>query len=302
MKSVLTAIALAAFLGIVNTAAAHPSSGIVVTTGGTVCFIDTGHGVWRIAKDGRLESLGGPAFHFLALDRRARFSADDFRQLAAEDIVLVGDQPSLLAASSYPIAVGEEGDVYYPTVASPGRVRIMRMTPGKKAAAFADLPVIKERDGEGREFNAEWIRGLAPGPGGTLYYTEKDAVKRITSAGEVTTVASGVTVDQCDRPAGIQDNSQAPYLYGLAVDKDGVAYVAASGCSAVLKLDQQGKQSTVLRASDNWSPHGVAVQGDQIYVLEYRVIQTDRREDWLPRVRKVSADGTVTTIGEVKAR
>jgi hypothetical protein len=43
----------------------------------------------------------------------------------------------------------------------------------------------------------------------------------------------------------------------------------------------------------------VAVKGDDVYVLEFLYIDVERREDWLPRVRKVSKDGTVTTLATI---
>jgi uncharacterized membrane protein len=46
----------------------------------------------------------------------------------------------------------------------------------------------------------------------------------------------------------------------------------------------------------------VAVVGRDLYVLEYDYIPAKRREDWLPRVRKLAADGTVTVIAQVKSR
>jgi formylglycine-generating enzyme required for sulfatase activity len=86
------------------------------------------------------------------------------------------------------------------------------------------------------------------------------------------------------------------------VAADGTVYVAASACSAVLKITPEGTVSVVLRATDGWSPQGVAVAGDTLYVLEYNYVATDRREDWLPRVRKLAPDGTASVIAQVEKR
>jgi streptogramin lyase len=61
-----------------------------------------------------------------------------------------------------------------------------------------------------------WINGLAAGPDGSLYYTEDNAVRRI---------------DQRGVPG-----TDGPTLRGLAVAPDGVVFVAAAGCGAVLKI------------------------------------------------------------------
>jgi hypothetical protein len=52
----------------------------------------------------------------------------------------------------------------------------------------------------------------------------------------------------------------------------------------------------VLKAERPWSPTGVAVQEEAIYVLEYPSQIDEKREDWVPRVWKVSRDGKITTL------
>lgn len=53
---------------------AHPGSAIVVDAKGQVYFVDTGHGVWTVDAEGKLVDLGGPAFHWMALDPDRRFA------------------------------------------------------------------------------------------------------------------------------------------------------------------------------------------------------------------------------------
>jgi len=105
-----------------------------------------------------------------------------------------------------------------------------------------------------------------------------------------------ITVPECARPRAVPDERVGPALRGLDVAADGTIYVAASGCSAVLRITPTGAVSVVLRSFDSWSPTGVAVAEDDLYLLEYRYIEVERAQDWLPRVRKVSRDGAVTTI------
>ena len=81
----------------------------------------------------------------------------------------------------------------------------------------------------------------------------------------------------------------------------GAGIVAASGCSAVLKVSPTGAVDVVVRSSDAWAPTGLAVSGDDLYVLEFRHIAVERAQDWLPRVRKVAHDGTVTLVTTVDA-
>ena len=57
-----------------------------------------------------------------------------------------------------------------------------------------------------------------------------------------------------------------------------------------------GKVETVLRAERPWSPTGVAVHDQDIYVLEYTNQDSNSHEEWLPRVRKLGRDGKITML------
>jgi hypothetical protein len=51
-----------------------------------------------------------------------------------------------------------------------------------------------------------------------------------------------------------------------------------------------------LKAQRPWSPTGVAEHDGDIYVLEYTHATEPKAEGWFPRVRKLTRDGTVTTL------
>jgi hypothetical protein len=94
------------------------------------------------------------------------------------------------------------------------------------------------------------------------------------------------------------------YCRGLAVSPQGDVYVAVNGGRRVAKVTPQGTATTVLQADKPWSPTGVALHNDEVYVLEYTDFppgwnQEDRR-GWMPRVRKVGRDGQVTTLAAVE--
>lgn len=46
-------------------------------------------------------------------------------------------------------------------------------------------------------------------------------------------------------------------------------YVAATSCHRVLKITPDGQVTSILKSERPWSPTGVAVSGEDIYVLEY---------------------------------
>jgi hypothetical protein len=89
-------------------------------------------------------------------------------------------------------------------------------------------------------------------------------------------------------------------LRGLDVTRDGTIYVAASGCRALLKITPDRTVTPILRNEPPWTPTGVAVSGDVVYVLEYLDTNGDDRREWVPRVRKVAADGSSVIIAQIE--
>ncbi len=287
---------------VVSSGFTHPGSGIAVDRLGHVHFVDTGLGVWKIDLEGNAVRSEGPAYHWMTIDHEGRFSQVRLPGQLRPDVSVVGTNPTLILGGDFPLTVGADGALYYPQPLRDKRVGILRLTPSGDRTVFTKLPEAFEIGPGGQRVRAQWIHGLTGGRDGSLYYTERRAVRRIAANGSVSLVAGDVTVPECVRPPAVTDPNVAPALRGLDVGLYGTVYVAASACSALLKIEPTGDVSVVLRASDAWSPMGVAVSGSELYVLEYRYIPTDRREDWLPRVRKVGPDGQVTVVFTVNQR
>ena len=64
----------------------------------------------------------------------------------------------------------------------------------------------------------------------------------------------------------------------------------------MIAIPAKGPIRTLLRAERPWSPTGIALSGTEVYVLEYLHTPGDNRKEWIPRVRKISADGRITTV------
>jgi len=286
-KSGVVAVLLALALVMVGllpaSTTAHPGSAIAVDRLGRVFFIDTGSGLWMVDAQGKPTHLSGLLSHWLAIDANDRFARSRLPTGALGEISKVSANPTLLLSTDYPIAIGEDGNLYYP---SRPPLRIMRMLPSGETSVLATLP-------ETAVGPLPHINGIAAGPDGSLYYTESDAVRRITAQGRVSTV---VTVPALVGGPSIPGTDQHPYLRGLAVDARGVMYVADSGDARVLKITPDGTISTLVQTQSPWSPTAVALFRGDVYVLEFLHTARDVRRDWLPRVRKVSSDGTSTII------
>jgi sugar lactone lactonase YvrE len=271
-------------------AMAHPGSAIVVDRLGQIWFLDTGDGLWKIDTHGALIRLGGNRFHWMTLDQDNRFSGATLPR----DVTRVGESPTLLIASDYPIAMGRDGNLYYPSVAPSGRVQILRAPPTGLATAVVTLPATTASGSP-----LQWLNGLTVGADGHLYFTENSSIRRVTMQGQLETVVTDLRVQGCARIPG-NAPSEGPLLRGLSVDAAGVIYVAASGCGSLLRIEPQGRVTKLVQLEAPWSPTAVALFGADVYVLEYLHTEIEDRRAWVPRVRKVSADGTSIIIAKVE--
>jgi sugar lactone lactonase YvrE len=294
VNSVVALLAL-----ITGPASAHPSSGIVVDQGGNVFIADINTGLWKIDPQGQYVRVHPEAGHWPALDAAGRFARVDFTKSDHwprwfKRRTPDGARPALLTDGGSPLVVLPDGNLYYASsgpALNPGGHEVIRLAPdGTLRRVAGGLDTTSERLGG--------IKGLAAGPDGALYVSYPKAVLKLSAEGKVTTLADPVVAADCDEdlPPGAAAD-QLPLLRGLAADGGGAVYAAASCCRRVVKISAGGKVQTVLKAEPPWSPTGVALHGDAIYVLEYPNANGDRHADWVPRVRKVGRDGRVSTLG-----
>ncbi len=271
-------------------ALAHPGSAIEVAQDGRTYLVDTGGGVFVVERDGTLGRRKGPALHWFALDESSRLANTRWPAIAGGEIVSVGREPTLVFSSDFPVAIGSDGALYYPFFEGGSRWRIVRVAPSGARSIRANPQTKLRADG-----SMSWINGMASAAQGALYFTHDASIHRISAAGVVTTVADNVRVPGCKRIPGVEVQS-GPYLRGLDVAPNGTVFVAASGCGALLMVDLEGRVRPVLRSRPPYSPTAVSVSNGEIFVLEYLHTDSDDREEWLPRVRRIGRDGNVATL------
>jgi sugar lactone lactonase YvrE len=274
---------------------AHPPSGIVVDPRGHVYFLY--HGLVRIEPSGRVttiqETTGG---HWLALDVGGAFSKVTPKMYKRVTLDEAG--PTLIFGDGAPFIVGPDGNLYYGSNGSEeesfpaGAMTVVRVSPNGQQQVFA--PSLKQRllqlkDG---------ITGLAAGPDASIYVATWNGIVKLGSDGSIANIVHPVVVKDCDSDPADHNpaNASSPLLRGLGVDSHGNLYVAATSCHRVLKITPDGRVTSVLNAERPWSPTGVAVSGDDIYVLEYTNANGPATEGWRPRIRKLARDNTVTTL------
>jgi hypothetical protein len=269
-------------LGLLSTSAdAHPGAGIAVDRSGQIYFLDTGSGLWKIDTRGKLAHLSKTLFHWLALDENNLFANTQLPTGALGEIVRVGTNPTVLLSSDYPIAIGSDGNLYYPSGGA-GHLQMMRMTPSGTTSVLVTLPPMVN----GKPL--PHIGGIIAGNAGVLYYTEDTAIRSIDEKGQVSTV---VAVLPPSKAPSIPGMDHRPNLRELVMDERAVIFVADTGDARLLKVTPDGKVSTLVQTQSPWSPTAVAVFGTDLYVLEYLHTTRDVRRDWLPRVRKIASKG-----------
>jgi len=283
-------------LFLANATLAHPASGIVVDAQGRVYFIY--HGVMRLEPSGKLtnfhEDRGG---HWLAIDPAGAFSKVTPKEF--ERITPDGAIPCLIFASGgAPLVVGQDGNLYYGSNGSPeesfppGALAVVRLSPDGRKDLFA--PSLKQKLAELND----GVTGLTSGPDGSIYVATWKGMVKLKKDGSIAKIVYPVIVKDCDSDPADHNpaNASSPLLRGLGVDSNGNIYVAATSCHRVLKITPEGQVTSILKAERPWSPTGIAVSGEHVFVLEYTNANGPATEGWRPRVRKIARDGTVTIL------
>jgi len=146
------------------------------------------------------------------------------------------------------------------------------------------------------------IDALAWGPKGALYILDRDVLYlKPEGRGPISEVASGLKEESPEE----LPFSGANILFDMAVDEEGIMYLAYYGNRRILKVIPSGEVSTLVHSKSPWSPHGIDVYKGEIYILESTVGGGSWWKIWerpviVPRVRKIGKDGTSTVVFEYK--
>jgi len=297
---------------------AHPGSGLAVDAQGRV-FVAVGPFVVMIDTNGQARTIvsdpKNEKFYQLHHIRRApddglitasdmgdaiwRFTADGrlsrFYPWTNQDGAL------RVGSGGDPFEVDGEGNVY---AINSGQFRftlILKISPHGRITFVAGGDW-GHADGLGAKAKFADVHGgsLVAGPDGELYLTDdRRYVRKITREGQVSTLAGGAATGFVDG-SGVQARFNEPM--GLALSSAGDLLVADSANHRIRRITPQGLVSTLAGSGERGAtdgpagvasftePTGVALgPGGEVYVLEIG------RE----RVRKISNDGQVVTVGRV---
>jgi hypothetical protein len=294
-------VALTVFL--FDSAAAHPAWGIVVDHQGQVYFSDL-KTVWKIDAQGRVSVFraGRDHTHDLNLDEAGNlYGAENSYDPATErffsavwKMTPTGDFSYLLPPTENPpkgtsIWKDHNGNMYLVANFPAHELLVLKRTPNGTVTPLVGSSDAARAFRQGVPYS---LGGMAIATDGTLYFVHGSNVSKLTTNGDLVPLVRNVVVENASgKPAG------ASQLFGLAVDAQGNAFVADHGNRRILKIAADGQLSTPIRADESWFPTGVAVRGDELYILEES--HTPAYQPIGTRVRKLSLDGRLTVLATV---
>jgi sugar lactone lactonase YvrE len=204
-------------------------------------------------------------------------------------------QPASTAfADPFGIAITNDGVIYIADAGESNRIR--KIAPDGSVTTLAgNLEGYADGAGQQAAFNTP--SGLALDSNGNLFVadTGNNRIRKVTPQGVVSTVAGDGTAGYADGPA-TQARFDSPI--GIAVDAEGIVYVADSYNDRIRKITADGNVITVAGAGLGYAdgpsvsalfdtPCGLVVAGDGSLIIA----DTGNQQ-----MRKVTTDGQVTTL------
>ena len=255
---------------------AHVGTGIDLDREGRIFFTDTLHNrIWRLDPDGKLTSLA---------------------QNMHLDFLIVGDDGNLYLINDRSWKLTPEGQL----------TEILRSSEIPKTIAWA-FAIDSQGRLKGPRTRFGKANAATMGQDGSVYALDQEQNLRKVSP-DGTDLILPHSEEACSAEGGEEKRMRT---MGLAVDAANNVYVANYWKRAVFKLSPDGIVTAVVSSRWPWVPTGVAVRGSDVYVLERignpyaasSIIEVSTLADRLgsPRVRKITRDGTVTTLAVVPA-
>jgi sugar lactone lactonase YvrE len=286
-------------------AEAHEGWGIVVDATGGVYFGDIpANIIWRISKEGTLERVAvGKHSHALVLDSAGNvYGTNPHLTLPIRSVWRLSPDGRLTEVVSptehFPLGlqsfIMDSGGGMYSVNArnaqTPQLLLLKRSHDGEITTLAGST--VGHADGVGMQAQFMGIDGMAWGPDGALYVADGPYVRRVALDGTVTTLGAGPLTER------LWDED----LLGIAVNGSGEIYAADHAKRRILQISPAGTVSIVLRTGPLWTPTGIAVASDGLYVLEHLrmplAILGDLAVGPYIRVRRVSGDGSVSVLAQ----
>jgi sugar lactone lactonase YvrE len=197
----------------------------------------------------------------------------------------------------YGIAVNGLGDIYV-AASFQHKVEKISQTGSVIVNTLAGSAAIGFADGSGTAAQFKYPTGVASDDSGTVYVadTQNNRIRKITSAGVVTTLAGSGAQGFAD---GTGTAAQFNNPTGVSVDGTGNVYVADSGNNRIRKITSSGNVSTLAGSGASGNANGVGTQAQfylpqSIYVDLGGTVYVADKGNHL--IRKITSAGVVTTL------
>ncbi len=271
---------------------AHVGTGIDFDRQGRIYFTDTYHNcIWRLESNGQLTPvLRGVHLDYLIVgeDGYLYLIKDGIWKISPQDQMTEVLNSTQFPKDGRPLCIDRQANIYFvnPNVALKRVPEIYRRTAEGKVTVIAggDEP---QHYVQAVQAILRHINSAVCAPDGWLYVRDDQYIRRVSPDGTVLV-----------------------RTMGMAADAAGNVYVANYWKRAVMKVTPDGRLMTILTSNWPWVPVGVGISGGDIYVLERMgnpygpstVLEVSTLADRLgsPLVRKLSPDGTITTLVVVK--
>ncbi len=317
-RSVLYAIIIALAISLVfllfpPAAQAHIGAGIVVDRAGRVYFLDTSRGrVWMVDGAGKLNVLAenkhgdslviGPDGNIYCEDVISGGVWKVSSEGSAVEVLPKANR-SAIVGWTYFLTVGADGSFYFVS-GYPDQVKLLKMDAAGNGHVFAGS-TRGMADGPAREAQFREVRAAAWGADGALYLIDGDSIRKLAPDGMVSTLAGGQEEGFAD---GRGPAVRFHHPSGLSLDAQGNVFVADFYNRRIRKISPSGEVTTLPHAAWAWTPAGIATAGGDLFLLERFGMYNDPSIffTWFgdfagnPRVRRISADGTITSIASVR--
>ena len=235
----------------------------------------------------------------------ANTSHNKIRKISAEGVVSTlagsgeqGNTDGAGASASFDaptgVAVDGVGNVY---VADKRNHKIRKITAGGVVSTLAGTGVPGSADGVSTTATLYYLVGISVDSSGNVYVAEPYAIRKISKAGFVSTLAGSGGVGFEDGPGTM---ASFYFLTGVAADAAGNVYVAEPEAHRIRKISSVGLVSTLAGTAQNQgNKDGAATSATFAYPNSVAVDTAGNiyvSDEGNQRIRKISAAGVVSTL------
>jgi sugar lactone lactonase YvrE len=251
------------------------AEGLAVDEGGSLYVATSGRTVAKVTTGGAVVQLAGSG---------AAGTADG-----------AGAAASFMAPRD--VAVDRQGNIF---VADASSHTIRKVSPTGIVSTVAGLPRTSgSADGPGPQARFSYPNGLAVDVNGDVLVADSSnhAIRRLTSEGNVTTVLGTLARGAADGPA---KDARFHLPEGIAVDRQGNAYVADKPNHTIRKIDSRGTVTTI--AGNPGSPGSSDGPGSEArFNRPWGIAVDDLGNVYVAdgansTIRRIGADYSVTTL------